>query len=177
MFTGIGCFDRTFSLHVKPDSKPYQVFPRHIAYALQKPFKEELERPQQQDIITPLVVGEMVEWCNSLVLAQKPNGKVRLCLDPARLNQVLLRPVHRGPTLNDIFPKLNNVKYLLLTDVSSGHHNVKLDEGSSYLTTFLAGIDTKDCHLEQHPQVICFSTRLMTYSKLYLMYLAWWITY
>ena len=76
----------------------------------------------------------MVEWCNSFIVVPKPNGKVRLCLDPARLNQVLIRPVHRGPTLNDILPKLNNVKYLSLTDASSGYHNLKLDARSSYLT-------------------------------------------
>ena len=40
---GIGCFDGTFSLEVRPNSKPYQAPLRNIAYALQKPLKEELE--------------------------------------------------------------------------------------------------------------------------------------
>ena len=44
VFNGIGCFDGTFSLQLKPDCKPYQVPPRCMAYALQKPCKEELER-------------------------------------------------------------------------------------------------------------------------------------
>ena len=70
------------------------------------------------------------------MLVPKANGKVRLCLDPVRLNQALIRPVHRGPTLNDILPKLNNVKYMSMIDTSSGYHNSKLDERSSYLTTF-----------------------------------------
>ena len=43
IFNGIGCFESTFSLQLKPDSKPYQAPPRHVAYVLQKPFKEELE--------------------------------------------------------------------------------------------------------------------------------------
>ena len=43
VFTGIGCFDGMFSLQIKPDSRPYQVSPKHVAYALEKPFKEELE--------------------------------------------------------------------------------------------------------------------------------------
>ena len=63
------------------------------------------------------------------------DGKVRLCLDPVRLNQAVLRQAHRGPTLNDIFTKLN-VKYISLKDTSSICHNLKLDKGSSYLTTF-----------------------------------------
>ena len=31
VFTGISCFDGTFSLQVKPDSKPYQAPPRCVA--------------------------------------------------------------------------------------------------------------------------------------------------
>ena len=43
VFNGIGCFVGTFSLQLKLDSKPYQVALRHIAYALQKLFQEELQ--------------------------------------------------------------------------------------------------------------------------------------
>ena len=73
---------------------------------MQKTCKEELESLKQQDIITPLDKDEMAEWCNSFVLVPKYNGKVRLCLGLAKLNQVLIRPFHRGPSLNDIFPEL-----------------------------------------------------------------------
>ena len=58
VFSGIWCFEGTFSLQLKPDSKPYQAPPRHVAYALQKPFQEELERLQKQDIIPPLGVDD-----------------------------------------------------------------------------------------------------------------------
>ena len=88
----------TFSLQLKPDSRPNKVPPSHVAYALQKLFKDELDMLQQLDIITPLGVDKIAEWCNSFVLVPKANGKVRLCLDPAQLNQVLIRPLHRGPT-------------------------------------------------------------------------------
>ena len=136
VFNGIGYFKGTFSLQLKPDGKPYQAPPRHVAHVLQEPFKEELRRLQEMDIIRPLGIDKTTEWCNSFMLVPKANGKVRLCLDPARLNQVLIRPVHRGPTLNDILPKLNNVQYMSISDASSGYHNLKLDKQSSYLTTF-----------------------------------------
>ena len=45
VFTGIGFYDGIFSLHVKPDSKPYQAPPMYVEYALQKTFKEEMETP------------------------------------------------------------------------------------------------------------------------------------
>ena len=135
VFNGIGCVEGTFLLQLKHDSKPYQVPLRCVAYVLQKLFKDELDLLQKLDIITPLGVDETVEWYNSFVLVPKANGKVRLCLDPLRLNQALIRPVHRGPTLNDIMPRLNIIKYKSIIDASSGYHNLKLDE-KLYLTTF-----------------------------------------
>ena len=136
VFNGIWCFKGTFSLQLKPDSKPYQALSRHVAYVLQEPFKEELRCLQEMDIITLLGIDKTMEWCNSFVLVPKANGRVRLCLNPARLNQALIRPLHRGPTLNNILPKLNNVQYMSIINASSGYHNLKLDKQSSYLTTF-----------------------------------------
>ena len=49
-----GCFDGTFSFQVKLDRKLYQAPPGHVAYAMQKPFKEDLEQLKQQDIVTLL---------------------------------------------------------------------------------------------------------------------------
>ena len=43
VFNGIGCFEGTFSLQLKPDSRPYQTPPRHVAYALQNPSKKNLK--------------------------------------------------------------------------------------------------------------------------------------
>ena len=74
------------------------------------------------------------ECCNGFILVWKANGKVWLFLNPARLNKVLIRPIHRGPTPNDILPRLAGVKYPTLVDISSGYHNLKLDEESLYLT-------------------------------------------
>ena len=131
VFNGIGCFKGIFSLQLKPDSKPYQVPPWHVIYALQKPFKEGLECLQKMEIITPLGVDEMAEWCNSFVLVPKANGNIRLCLHPAQLYQALIRPIHRDPT-----PRLNNIKYMSIIDASSGYHNLWLDTQLSYLTMF-----------------------------------------
>ena len=133
VFNGIECFNSTFSLQLKPDSKPYQVPLRLVAYTLQNPFEEELERLHKQDIIR---IDETSEWCNNFARVPKVNGKVRLCLDPAWLNEALIRSIHRRPSLMDILPKLNNAKYLSLIGVSSGYHNLKQEEKSSYFMIF-----------------------------------------
>ena len=156
-------------LQVKPDSKPYHAPLRLVAYVLQKPFKQELEWFQQQDIIRPLGMDETVEWCYSFVLVPKLNGKVRLCLDPTTLKQVLLLPVHRGPTHNDIFPKSNTVKHLSHIVASFGYHKLKLDKRSwylKYLHANFAGSGTRDCCLEQLLMEICLKKNIWNIERL-----------
>ena len=121
-------------LQVREGSCPYQAPSRRVAYALQEPLCEKLEILKKQQIIVPLDIDETAEWCNSFMLVTKENGKARLCFDLAQLNKVLDRPIHRGPTLNDVLPRFAGVKYIMFIDVSSGYDN--LDKQSSYLTTF-----------------------------------------
>ena len=78
LFSGIGCFKGMFSLQVKEGSHPDQAPLKRVAYALQKPLKEELSWLQKQQIMAQLGVDETSEWCNSFILVPKANGKVRL---------------------------------------------------------------------------------------------------
>ena len=68
-----------------------------MAYALQKPFKDELDRLQKLQIIILLGVDKAWRVCNSFVLVPKPNGKVILCLTQARLNHALIIPLQKSP--------------------------------------------------------------------------------
>ena len=66
------------------------------------------------------------------LLVPIPSGKVQLCLDLARLSEALIKPIHRDPTVNDIFQKLTHTHYVTIIDTSSGYHNLKVDK---YLIT------------------------------------------
>ena len=106
------------SLQVTEGAKPYLALPSCMEYALQEPIKKELGCPQEMQIIVPVGVEKTSErWCNSFVLVPKPNGTVYL--DPARLDHVLIRPVHRVPTVNNMLPTLTKLCYLTLIDPSS----------------------------------------------------------
>ena len=86
VFSGIRYSKGKLSFQEKDSMKPSQVTLSHVAYALQGPFKKELERLQKQQIIIPIGIIKPVEWCNSFVLVPSPNGTVWLCLDHVRLN-------------------------------------------------------------------------------------------
>ena len=61
VLSGIRGFKGTFLLQVKDDAKPYQASPRCIVYVLQEPFKEEIERLQEHQILAQLRVGKMAK--------------------------------------------------------------------------------------------------------------------
>ena len=100
----LGASKGTFFQKDKSNVKPYQVLLKNLVYALKEFFKKELERRRELQILTALEVNEMPEWCDSFLIVLKHNSTVHLCLDPARLNKAPIRPMNRGPTLNDISP-------------------------------------------------------------------------
>ena len=80
----------------------YQTPPKCMIYALQQPFKDEIDLLQKQQIIVSQDVDETLEWCKGFVLVPKSDEKVILYLDPTNLNHALIRPVHRDHTTSDI---------------------------------------------------------------------------
>ena len=158
VFSGIWCFKCTS----RRWHETLQIPLKCVAYVLQEPFKMELEGLQQQQIIIVLIgIDKLTEWCNNSVLMSIPNGTVWLCLNPARLNQVLIRPVHRWPTINNILPRLTSMWYLTLIDVSLCYHNLKLNNKLSYLTIFVCQVGTNmlGYHLAHHQQETYSSER------------------
>lgn len=59
-----------------------------------------------------------------------------MCLDPKHLNKTIKREHHPTPTLEEITPNLTGTKLFSKLDAQNRYWNVKLDEESSYLTTF-----------------------------------------
>ena len=94
----------------------------------------ELDSLVKQEIRSPVTYP--TDWVNSCVCVTKPNGKIRLCLDPKDLHSAIKRPHYVTPTLEDVLTRLNGAKYFSILDARSGYWNIKLDDKSADLTTF-----------------------------------------
>ena len=81
-------------------------------------------------------VTQPTDWVNSMIIREKENGWLRICLDPKDLNKAIKREYHPIPTLEEITPKLTGANLFSKLDARNGYWNVRLDEESSYLTTF-----------------------------------------
>ena len=141
VFKGIGCLPGEYSINIDL-SVPPVIHPLHwIPIALKEEFKAELDSLVVQDIITPIT--KLMSWVNSFVCITKNNGPVRLCLDPKDLNKAVLQPHFVTPTFEEIISRLHGAKWFSIV-VKSGYWNMKLDEKSRELTTF---ITAKGCYM------------------------------
>lgn len=122
------------SLHVTADAIPYVSPPRPVALAYQDPVQRELKRMVDEGIITP--VTEPTDWCSPILIRKKPNGSIRICLDPKYLNRYLKRALFPLPDINQVYTQVQGAVYLSQIDLTQGFWHIKLDEPSSYLCTF-----------------------------------------
>ena len=131
----VGCFeDYTYHITLDPEVLPVVHAPRKVPIELKDKLEAELGEMESQNIIAR--VTKPTDWVNSLVVREKENGRLRLCLDPKDLNKAIKREHHPIPTLEEITPNLTGAKLFSKLDARNGYWNIKLDEESSYLTTF-----------------------------------------
>lgn len=135
VFSGLGRFGKPVELELKSTAEPKTVPSRLVPHKLRKPLKRELDKLVKLGVIVRDTNPS--QWMSPLVIVNKPNGDVRLCLDPHNLNQNLIRAQCAIPTTTEIFSKVSGSKYFTTLDANQSFHQIPLTETSSMLTSFL----------------------------------------
>ena len=133
VFFGLGKLEPEYHMEIEMDAKAVVHPARKITAMLRKRLKEELDSMEKEGIIVK--VEEPTEWVNSLVIVEKPNGDLRLCLDPRELNKVLKREHFQLPTFEEISTRIAGAEYYTKLDANKGYWQIQLSEESSFLTT------------------------------------------
>ena len=126
----------TIDIKLKEGAIPYVASIHHATHALQEPLRLESEKLVDEGILQKLKIDEKSEWLNSFVCVRKPNGSIRLCLDPTHLNKYIVRPHHNSKTLDDILPESSSAKKFSIVDSTKSFFNLSLTKKASLLTTF-----------------------------------------
>ncbi|GFV75164.1 uncharacterized protein K02A2.6 [Trichonephila clavipes] len=135
VFTGVGEFpNEPYHITLKDNAVPLIHPPRRVPLALQPKLKSTLDRLEKEEIVSK--VNKPTDWVQSLVIVEKPNGNLRLCLDPRDLNKVIKREHYQIPCTDDIISKLEGKKIFSVVDLKDGFWHVPLDEVSSEICTF-----------------------------------------
>ncbi|GFU74955.1 uncharacterized protein K02A2.6 [Trichonephila clavipes] len=133
VFTGVGEFsNEPFHSTLKNNAVPVIHPPRRVSLALQPKLKSTLDR-LEKGIVSK--VNKPTDWVQSLVIEEKPNGNLILCLDPRDLNKIIKTEHYQIPCTDDI-SRLEDKKIFSVVDLKDGFWHVPLDEVSSEICTF-----------------------------------------
>ncbi|KAE8738380.1 hypothetical protein FOCC_FOCC016142 [Frankliniella occidentalis] len=135
VFTGLGQFKQTVKILIDPSVKPGMCPPRRYNYSITERLKPKLNELEQNGIIAK-VTDVIPKFVSNLCIREKPNGDLRLCLDPAILNQAIIRQKYAIPTVDEISCKVKDKKIFTVLDLKDGFWHASLDEESSLLCSF-----------------------------------------
>ena len=134
LFTGLGCLPGEYKIELQEGSRPVVHPPRKIPVAQRQKVIDELKRMEKEGVIVRQ--EEPTDWVNSLVVVTKPNGSIRLCIDPRDLNNAMKRCHYPMKTVDEVVSRLQGATTFSILDAKQGFWQLKLDEDSSRLCTF-----------------------------------------
>ncbi|XP_036001498.1 uncharacterized protein K02A2.6-like [Fundulus heteroclitus] len=137
LFSGLGTMKGEYNIVLKPGAQPFSVStPRRISLPLLPKVKEELNRMEQQGVISK--VEQPTEWCAPMVVVPKRTSeRVRICSDLTQLNKSVLRERHQLPSVENTLGQLSGAKVFSKLDANAGFWQIPLSKESSLLTTFI----------------------------------------
>lgn len=135
IFDGLGRIPGKCSIKLREDSEPVMRYKKRIPSSLIEPLKKEIDQMVASGILSP--VDYPTDWVNNLQIVEKPNGKLRICLDPKPLNKCIRREHFLIPTSEDLISRLSGQNVFTVLDCSNGFWQMELDDESADLTTFM----------------------------------------
>lgn len=75
-------------------------------------------------------------WRSGIVVALKPNGKIRVCIDYRPINLIKKRNAYPMPRIDEILDSLANGKIFSVIDATSGYHQIAMQEEDIQKTAF-----------------------------------------
>jgi len=134
VFCGLGCYPGEYHIAVDPSVMPVVNPPRRVPLSVQPKLKQKLDSLVKTGVL--MKRDEPTDWVNSLLIVEKKDKSLRLCLDPRQLNLAIKREHYVIPTADDIISRLHGKSVFTIIDMKDAFWQVKLDEASSKVCTF-----------------------------------------
>lgn len=116
----ISCFeDYEHHSALDPTVKPVINPARRIPFELKDKLKGELGTMEKKGAIAK--VDKPTDCVNSIIVKEKPNGRLRICLDLCDLNRSLKRDHYPTPTVKEMTPSFAGAKVFTKLDTKHGY--------------------------------------------------------
>ena len=124
--------------------RPYR-HPRSHTAALQRQLSE-LKK-------AGIIVESTSAWAAPVVLVEKKNGELRVCIDYRKLNSITKKDSFPMPRIDETLDKLYGKKFFTTLDLASGYYQIELDEGAKEKTAFV--VENNLYHFTRMPFGVC----------------------
>ena len=116
------------------DSPPIASVPYRVPDRLKGVVKEEIDNLVELGVASP----SHSPWASPIVPVTKKDGKIRLCVDYRKLNEVTTPDPYYMTTLDEILEKVGDSGCLSKLDLSKGFYQIGIEEGSRNKTAFIS---------------------------------------
>ena len=133
-FDRLGSLKGAYNIRIDPSVKPATHARRKVPIESKEAIDRELDYLIEEEIITEQV--EPTPWVSSVTFPRKPNGDIRVCLDPSNLNKAIIREHHKPMTVEEIAHELAGATVYTKADALKAFLQIHLTHEASLLTTF-----------------------------------------
>ena len=133
-FDRLGSLKGAYNIRVDPTVKPAMHARRKVPIESKEAIDKELDYLIEEEIITEQV--EPTPWVSSVTFLRKPNGEVRVCLDPSNLNKAIIREHHKPMMVEEIAQELAGATVYTKADALKAFLQIHLTHEASLLTMF-----------------------------------------
>ena len=133
-FYRLGSLKGAYNIRVDPSVKPATHARRKVPIESKEAIDKELDYLIEEEIIMEQV--EATPWVSSVTFPRKPNGEVRVYLDPSNLNKAIIREHHKPMMVEEIAHELAGVTVYTKADALKEFLQIHLTHEDSLLMKF-----------------------------------------
>ncbi|QGA19827.1 hypothetical protein EYB26_007522 [Talaromyces marneffei] len=82
------------------------------------------------------IVPSNAPYASPILMAKKPGGGLRFCVDYRRLNSLTRKDRYPLPLIDEVFERISKAKIFTKLDIRQGFYRIRMHQESSDLTTF-----------------------------------------
>ena len=89
-----------------------------------------------QNLAKGFIVPSTAPYASPILMAAKPGGGLRFCVDYRKLNELTKKDRYPIPLIDELLQRVSKAKFFTKLDIQQGFHRIRMHPDSEDLTTF-----------------------------------------